>query len=639
MYALTVIPINRNLLKEELTYFSKVNLPIGSLVEIEIRHKASPALIINSIPVASIKSTLKKSDFALKKIKRPLNHNWFTENYISASLKTADFFAVSLGQILKLNLPAIIINQPETKKTPQPITLPLSPTDNHEISAVQDILTNRLSLYRSLIREEFAKKKSVILCAPNSVHLNLLANELSRGIEQFTIIIHNQQSKKNVLNNWLKATTVNQPILIITTPTFLAIPRLDIGTIIIEEESSDDYYRFTRPFIDWRRLVEFYTEANKAKLILGDIILRPETIKRIQQKEIHPLTPLQYRLLPQIKTTIVNQKTKTSTGKKAEPESDKTLSIISHDLWQMIDLAIEKKKKIFLLVGRKGLAPITICQDCDTLVLCPTCNRPLTLHEKTKNSRWHICHSCQSVHKAFTNCTHCASWRLSPSGIGTELVAKLIKDKFPNNSVFILDKTEAPTKIKARKIVANFENSISGIMIGTDLSLRYLSQSIPYTAIVSLDALFAIPDFRLREKILRKIMKIKELTEDTLIIQTRLPKEKTFTYATVGNLADFYREELDDRQDFKYPPWSILIKITCSGPSKTVQTDITKLEQKLEQFQPVTFSDLHQKPEDQMLAHLLFKVETKNWPLSEIVHFLKSLPPRFTVTINPTSIL
>ena len=99
---------------------------------------------------------------------------------------------------------------------------------------------------------------------------------------------------------------------------------------------------------------------------------------------------------------------------------------------------------------------------------------------------------------------------------------------------------------------------------------------------VSLDILFALPDFRMRENILRKLMQLKELTSEKMIIQTRLPREKTFSYITSGNLADFYRDELAEREHFNYPPFSILIKITREGAGDIVQKDIEKLKTGIE---------------------------------------------------------
>ena len=45
-------------------------------------------------------------------------------------------------------------------------------------------------------------------------------------------------------------------------------------------------------------------------------------------------------------------------------------------------------------------------------------------------------------------------------------------------------------------------------------------------------------------KILSLLLKIKEITKNKMLIQTRKPDQKIFNYVSKGNLVDFYKDEI-----------------------------------------------------------------------------------------------
>lgn len=648
MNILTVIPIEQGLFLDELTYFSKHDITVGSLIEVPVRKKNIKALVIKTQTAGDMKSALKSNDFSLKKITKVITPNWLSPFFLAAIKKTSFDFAVPMGQLLKTVTPQIILNT-----TPDSVSTKSKPiinkaTSANDIFALQEIFNERIGFYRGLTREEFAKKKSIIICTPTYLEAEKIFNQVNRGIENFAIILHNNLKDSEILTAWTKAIASNHPLLIVTTPLFLSLPKYDIGCVIIEQESSPDYYTLKRPFVDMRYLCEIYAKELKAKLFLGDTTLRVETIYRSQNKDILNATPIQYRILPHIETKVVDMHTKvlkTKTDTPTELDSDpkevtpkKNFSIISPEVKKIITAIKTKKTKGFFLVGRKGLAPLTVCNDCNSIVACSDCGRPLTLHGQKNEANVYICHACQMIYKNTDTCTNCLGWRLAPLGIGTESTTLAIKNLYPDLPVFNIDKISTKTNKQALTVINKFLTTPGSILIGTDMALRYLTEPVPYTVVVSIDALFSLPDFRIRENILRRLLRLKEMTEYKMIIQTRLPTEKTFSYITAGNLADFYRDELKEREQFNYPPFSILIKITREGTPETVIKDTEKLESLFVDYMPVSFNS-PKRAKDKIISHTLLKIESHSWPDGNVIEVLKSLPPRFVVAVRPISIL
>ena len=60
-------------------------------------------------------------------------------------------------------------------------------------------------------------------------------------IEQFVFVCHSKITKKQLIERWSNAVNEKHPVLIIATGLFLSLPRTDINTIIINEESSTLY--------------------------------------------------------------------------------------------------------------------------------------------------------------------------------------------------------------------------------------------------------------------------------------------------------------------------------------------------------------------------------------------------------------
>jgi len=69
---------------------------------------------------------------------------------------------------------------------------------------------------------------------PTKFDIEKFGNQLSKGIEQFTFSIHSGISAKKNLEAYEKIISSNHPILIISTPPFLSIPKRNIGIIILD---------------------------------------------------------------------------------------------------------------------------------------------------------------------------------------------------------------------------------------------------------------------------------------------------------------------------------------------------------------------------------------------------------------------
>jgi primosomal protein N' (replication factor Y) len=375
---------------------------------------------------------------------------------------------------------------------------------------------------------------------PTAEEVKNLSSLLPKGIEDYTYAFYNSLTKKKMIDLWEKASSDEHPILVIATAPFFALCREDLGTIIIENESSRSYKLPIRPYLDVRVFAEYFAKECNIRIIFGDTLLRTETIYRVKQGEVAELSPLKFRSLSPALSTVIDMSNykKTGNGK---------FETISPELENLIKQSQTKNQNLFIFAGRRGFAPQTVCGDCGTIVLCSRCKSPITLHLAKQDFSEHnffFCHNCGEQRNAEERCAKCQSWKLLPLGIGIELISDEIKRKIPNIKIFRVDKDSTNTKIKAEKVVEEFYSSPGSILIGTEMVFSYLDKKIGNTAVASLDAMFSLPDFRIHEKILHILIKIRSLAEANFVVQTRIPNEKILDYAVKGNLMDFYREEI-----------------------------------------------------------------------------------------------
>ena len=627
VFLIKAIPIARGVGVDILSYWSPVTAPAGSIIRVPLRKRTVGALVISSESIQDSKAEIKSLDFEIKKISNPHTRSITSPLFFKTAEETARYYASTLGSALFELIPSTILS--EYEKVPEAREI-VKRKKTRESFVLQKSDEDRYGHYKSLIRERFARKESVFMVMPTVEDIKKACAYFEKGIEPYTYILHSGLSKNEIVKRWKDALEDTHPIIIVATGAFLSIPRPDIGLIIVERENSRGYKIQSRPFLDMRFVAEKYAKHIGADLIFGDACLRIETLWREEEGELVEYAPLAMRSLSTARDTLIDM--------KAYKATDHRFRIISDELIALMKKNREESGHMFVFAGRKGLSPQTICADCESILTCDRCSSPLILHGK-EDSRFFLCNRCGKRSDAHTVCKNCQSWRLTTLGIGTERIEEEIKRILPESNVFRLDKTSAPTHKKAVEIVEEWYAAPGSILVGTELALLYLDRPIDYSAVGSLDALFSIPDFRIHEKIFSIIARMRSVTQKHFMLQTRNPDAGVLLFAVKGNIIDFYREEIDQRRQFSFPPFSTFIKISYAGKKEDVLTAMDSLKVALAGWTIDVFPAFIATIDGQYIMHALLKLGAKEWIHSELLDRLRSLPPSYAINIDPESIL
>ncbi|MFZ2150371.1 MAG: hypothetical protein WAV15_04410 [Minisyncoccia bacterium] len=648
MKVISVIPLKKGILKGDLTYFTSLDVRPGNIVTVPIRSKKTLALVISSASLSETKGDVKGMNFNLKKVTENMGESVFLKEFLDTIFDACDYFVQNKTRAIASFIPAIFIEKYEKLSKIRHDEVNLKKNAHvgeknikSEKLVFQYPFSDRISIYKTLVRESFARGKSVFLVLPTESDILKFESALSKGIEQFTFSLYSGISANKNLGTYEKIITSSHPVLIIGTAPFLSIPKTDIGTIILEHENSSAYKMIARPYFDLRFFVELYASKIKAKFIMGDEILRYETIGRMERDHLHPLHPLSYRIdfAGQIEIPKAPEKT-----------DKKKFQILKEESIKEISSALQSKKNIFIFSLRKGLATQTLCKDCGETVSCPECSTPLVLYLSHQGKkRMFACNRCEREMEGDIACSSCKSWNLIPLGIGTDTVYEEISKLFPQAKIFKLDKESTKTAKGAKEVIKEFESTPGGILIGTEMTFFYLKKEVPFSIIASFDSLWSIPNFRMSEKIIQIILSTLSVTEEKLIIQTKNEKDGIIQGIKSANLMPFVREELEDRKRLEYPPFKKFIKISHTGDKEQTMRARKFLEESLAEYSPEIFSGFIAKIKGKYVTNALIKMEPKKWSLQEIVTDgsidqnlllkLSSLPPLFEIIVDPEDLL
>lgn len=651
MQIITVIPISRGISKDTLTYFAKEEVSLGSIVSIPLRNKKSYGLVVECREAEELKSELKSLSYSIKKIDLPSgsrenvgSYSFLSKSFIESAKKIADYNASSLGAVLSVLIPTSILTNSQNlryvqKKPPSGVF--------HEVMLLQSDDEERYATYKSFIREEFARGHSVIFCLPTTEDLLNASGTLEKGIEKFTYTLHGSLPKKEIVKKWKEIVESSHPLLVVCTGSFLSLPISNLGSIILEKESSRSYKMQSRPFIDTRQAVEVIAKDLNIRLILGDTLLRIETLwdqkNGSKNTTYSELSPLKFRFLVTTNCEIVNMRSPQDMKKKE-------FAIFGDRLKQIIKNSIENNEHIFLFCGRKGLFPMTVCSDCGTVVVCKNCKAPVVLYSRnevpitpsktsTNKNNLFVCHHCGERRDASELCVHCNGWRLNPLGIGTERVATEISNLFPNSKVILMDKENIKTHKQAVKLRELFYSTPGSIMVGTEMAINYLNQKIENVAVVSMDSYFSIPDFQINEKIFHILLSLRTISQKNMTIQTRQENTKIFEYIVRGNLIDFYRDEIEDRKEIGYPPFTTYIKITMEGEKSLIKKEMEKIAEFLKPYELNIFDAWNPGNKSRFTIHGLISLPRGKWVDKALLEKLRTLPQHCMIRIDPTTLL
>ena len=420
--------------------------------------------------------------------------------------------------------------------------------------------SGKTEIYTKLIQNVLDEGKQVLFLLPEIALTTQIITRLQVYFGEQISVFHSKYSmneRVEVWNNLLENKTKAQIILGARSSLFL--PFSNLGLIIVDEEHETSYKQFEpSPRYNARDSAIVLAKMHDAKILLGSATPSLESYFNAKQNK-YGFVELNRRFgnvqLPKIELIDVKDK-----HKKKEMKGH-----FSDRLLRLIQEALDEKEQVILFQNRRGYSPIVECKTCGVAPQCPNCDVSLTFHKYRNELRCHYC----SYQRAMPNsCSACGSNTLDTKGFGTEQIELELKDLFPDFKVGRMDLDTTRGKFGYQKIIGAFEAREIDILVGTQMLSKGLDfDNVSLVGILNADTMLNFPDFRAHERAYQMMVQVsgragRNKKQGNVAIQTYNPHHQILQQVSTTNYTAMYNEQLQERWQYKYPPYYRLIKIT-----------------------------------------------------------------------------
>lgn len=162
----------------------------------------------------------------------------------------------------------------------------------------------------------------------------------------------------------------------------------------------------------------------------------------------------------------------------------------------------------------------------------------------------------------------CGTPDLDTVGFGTEQIEAEVKELFPDFKVARMDLDTTRGKFGYEKIITALEQQEIDILVGTQMLTKGLDfRNVKLVGIMNADNMLNFPDFRAHERSFQLMLQVSGRAGRTekrgkVLIQTYNPYHKILQQVSTNDYIGMFKEQLEERYNYKYPPFYRLIKIT-----------------------------------------------------------------------------
>lgn len=358
----------------------------------------------------------------------------------------------------------------------------------------------------------------------------------------------------------------NEKKIVVGTRSAVFMPFDQLGLIILDEEHDLSYKQDTNCRYHARDVAIYRGKRHHAKVVLASATPSLDTMARAL-KNVYEFVEMKHRVnqsMPKVKLINMN-----------EAIRRKESYILSNEMIQEMQMTLENKKQIILLLNRRGYQPILRCQSCGEIVMCPHCDKPLVLH---KDENTLHCHLCGIKLKRIYTCKKC-NGKLSGSGFGTQMLEEKVKQLFPSARVIRMDADTTTKKDAHETYLQKFRNYDADILIGTQMIAKGLDfENVVLVGILQGDAMLARSDYRSSELTFDLLIQASGRSgrgqhEGKVLIQVYDENHYAIQCALSQDYKHFFKNEMHYRHLANYPPYTFLCSLTFISKDGNLAND------------------------------------------------------------------
>lgn len=429
--------------------------------------------------------------------------------------------------------------------------------------------SGKTEVYIKLIQDALDKQKSCLLILPEIALTQQIVSRLNRYFGSDFVVYHSLISQNKRYEIWKKVKN-GEIKLIIGTRSAMFLPFQKLDLIIIDEEHDNSLKQTdSNPKFHLRDSLIHYSKSLQTKILLGSATPSVETYFNVRNEKYGYVELLERygdALIPEIE--LINLRDHdVHQGMK---------SFYSEKLLEETQKAVSKGQQVILFQNRRGYSPFIQCNTCGFVQKCDHCDVRLTYHSYQKLL---VCHYCNKKYSLKPTCVDCGSSELRTKGLGTQKVEEEIQLFLPTIRIGRLDLDSAGSIAKIDHILNQFKKGDYDVLIGTQMVSKGLDfENLTLVGVVQADIFFSFIEYRTDERAFQTLHQVsgrvgRGLKPGKVLIQTSDPDNKVINYVLNNDWKGFVEQELKIREQFIYPPYCKLLKISI----KHIKEDLVKV--------------------------------------------------------------
>ena len=433
--------------------------------------------------------------------------------------------------------------------------------------------SGKTDIYIAVCRKVLEQNKRVLVLTPE---ISLTPQLFSRFESEFgpkVAVYHSNMNEAERYERWLDVQE-NKFDIIIGTRSSIFTPIGNLGIIILDEEHDPSYKEGTLVRYNTQDVAMELGRILKIPVVFGSAT--PSIVTRYRAENENNFTLIKIPFKAQSRHKLDKQ----VVDLKLVDRSREDITI-TRKLFTAIREELEKDNKVIIFINRRGYSNFIICNKCGNVPKCPACDLSYSYHSDRKKL---ICHHCSREQNYTGKCTVCGAENIFLYGTGIQRVQSKLQSRFKNTPILRMD-SDITTKRKSHQEILNkFISPGRSILIGTQMVAKGLDiEDVTLVGVINCDNMLGLPDYHMNERVYQLITQVsgragRKIKKGKVIIQTYNPDSSVIKNILEENYESFYCQELENRRELSYPPFSNLINIIISGKEESVvKKDIKNL--------------------------------------------------------------
>ena len=430
----------------------------------------------------------------------------------------------------------------------------------HPVTLLHGVTSSgKTEIYIHLIQKAINEHKQVLYLLPEIALTVQITERLKAVFGNRLGIYRSKYSDAERVEIWKKQLSSNPYDIILGARSAVFLPFHRLGLVIIDEEHEQSFkQQDPAPRYHARSaaivLAQMYAGA---KTVLGTATPSMESYYNAKHGK-YGFVELSRRYkdiqLPSIE--VVDMKDLYRRKMVSGPFSPRLLSAVRG--------ALERGEQAILFQNRRGFVPMIECRQCGWVPKCPNCDISLTYH---KSMNYLSCHYCGYTMKVPEVCPCCESKDIRGRGYGTEKIEDEIRSIFPEARIARMDLDTTHTRNAYERLINDFSTGKNNLLIGTQMVTKGLDfGKVSVVGILNADSMLNYPDFRAYEQAFMMMSQVsgragRKGKRGEVILQTKTPDLPVIQYVVHNDYPTFFKELLDERREFHYPPFYHLVYV------------------------------------------------------------------------------